>query len=82
MRLAFGSSLCVSVIVLACARPAQMTSSPEEFRRAVSGAEWQLTDLDGQPAPTGAGGRRATLRFEPDSARAAGRRSVHARVRG
>ena len=57
MRLAFGSSLCVSLIGLACARSSQVTSSADDFRRAVSGAEWQLTELDGQPAPTGAGNK-------------------------
>jgi heat shock protein HslJ len=34
--------------------------------------EWTLVELDSQPAPTGAGGRRATLRFETDSARVGG----------
>ena len=56
----------------ACARPPQGASSGADFRRAVSGADWEVTELAGQPAPEGAGGRRATLAFDADSARAGG----------
>jgi putative lipoprotein len=46
--------------------------SPVDFRRSVSGADWELIGLRGQSAPLGAGGRRATLRFDADSARISG----------
>jgi putative lipoprotein len=54
----------IAAAVIACTRPAQVP--------AMAGTEWTLVELAGQPAPTGAGGRRATLRFGTDSARAAG----------
>jgi len=38
----------------------------------VSGVDWELMELDGKTAPIGAGRRRATLRFEPDTARVGG----------
>jgi putative lipoprotein len=56
---------------LDCRRP-PTPAGPADFRAAASGGEWELTELAGQPAPTGAGGRRATLRVEPDTARVAG----------
>lgn len=49
--------------LLAC-RPTASVLSPADFRAAVAGIDWQLVELRGQPAPLGAGGRRATLRFE------------------
>lgn len=54
-----------------CRRP-PTSAGPADFRAAASGAEWELKELAGQPAPTGVGGRRATIRFEPDTARVAG----------
>jgi heat shock protein HslJ len=45
---------------------------PAAFRAVTAGVDWELRELAGQPAPTGAGGRRATLRFEADTARVAG----------
>ena len=57
---------------LACQRPSHTEASAPAFRRAVAGAHWELIELAGQPAPTGAGGRRATIRFEPDTGRAGG----------
>jgi heat shock protein HslJ len=54
-----------------CRRP-PTPGGPADFRAATAGSEWELTELAGQPAPTGVGGRRATLRFEPDTARVAG----------
>lgn len=59
--LVFGSLACRGVI-----------STPAEFRRAVASDNWSLTELAGQPAPTGAGGRRATLVFDLDSSRVSG----------
>jgi heat shock protein HslJ len=56
---------------LGCRRP-PTSAGPADFRAAASGAEWELKELAGQPAPTGVGGRRATLRFESDTARVAG----------
>jgi heat shock protein HslJ len=54
---------------LGCRRP-PTSAGPADFRAAAS--EWELKELAGQPAPTGVGGRRATLRFESDTARVAG----------
>jgi heat shock protein HslJ len=34
--------------------------------------DWTLMELDAQPAPTGAGGRRATLHFDTSTARVGG----------
>ena len=62
----------VLVPALACQRPSHPEASAPALRRGVAGADWELIELAGQPAPTGAGGRRATIRFEPDEARAGG----------
>jgi heat shock protein HslJ len=59
------------VAAIAC-RQHPTPGGPADFRAAAAGGEWELTELAGQPAPTGAGGRRATLRFESDTARVAG----------
>ena len=64
--------LLVSMCALACARSPQMTSSPVEFRRAVSSTEWTLSELGGQPAPAGASNQPATLRFDADSTHVSG----------
>ena len=61
----------VVVGTIACRQP-RTPGGPADFRAATAGAEWELRDLAGQPAPTGAGGHRATLRFEPETARVAG----------
>ena len=59
------------VAAIACRQP-PTPAGPADFRAAVSGANWELMELTGQPAPTGAGGRRATIRFEADTSRATG----------
>ena len=64
--------VCSVLIALGCSRPPQVTASPAEFRRSVSGSDWTLVVLAETPAATGAGGRRATLHFHADSARVAG----------
>jgi heat shock protein HslJ len=69
-RAILGALLVLTLV--ACARAPQGGLSPVEFRRTVSGATWELTELDGRTPPEGAGGRRATLIFERDSARAGG----------
>ena len=61
-----GLGLILPLIVAAACR------QPADFRAAAAGADWELRELAGQPAPTGAGGRRATLGFEPDTARVTG----------
>lgn len=38
----------------------------------MSGVDWELMELDGKTAATGAGGRRAALRFDADTARVGG----------
>jgi heat shock protein HslJ len=63
--------LLVAAAASACRRPQPESSAPA-FRRAVSGVDWELVELAGAPAPAGAGDRRPTLRFDPDSARAGG----------
>ena len=60
------------VLALMGCRPTAPVLSPVDFRRAVSGSDWELVELRGQPAPHGAGNRRATLRFDADSARISG----------
>lgn len=60
------------VLALAACRANTGMTPPADFRRAVGGVEWELVTLRDQPAPTGAGGRRATLRFDADSARVSG----------
>jgi heat shock protein HslJ len=56
---------------IGCRQP-PTPGGPADFRAGAGGGEWELTELAGQPAPTGGGGRRATLRFESDTARVAG----------
>ena len=63
------------LVAMACSQNrGQSQGSAADFRRAMSGTDWELVELEGQsdPPPTGVGGRRPTLRFEPDSARVAG----------
>jgi heat shock protein HslJ len=60
------------IVAAAACRQPPTPGGAADFRAAVAGADWELRELAGQPAPTGAGGRRATLRFEPDTARVAG----------
>jgi len=64
-------ALCCALALAAC-RPTAAVLSPADFRRSVGGTEWELVELQGQPAPVGAGGRRATIRFDADSARVTG----------
>ena len=59
------------VTALACRQP-PTPAGPADFRAAVAGADWELMELTGQSAPTGAGGRRATIRFEADTSRITG----------
>jgi heat shock protein HslJ len=59
------------VAAVACRQP-PTSAGPAGFRAAVAGADWELIELTSQPAPTGAGGRRATIRFEADTSRATG----------
>jgi heat shock protein HslJ len=57
---------------ITCRQPPNAGLGPAAFRAATAGADWELRELAGQPAPTGAGGRSATLRFDPDTARVTG----------
>jgi heat shock protein HslJ len=61
-----------AVVALAACQPPRSASSEPAFRASVSGVDWELMELDGKTAPTGAGRHRATLRFEPDTARVGG----------
>ena len=56
------------LLAAACAT----STPPTTLAPAALAGEWSLVELDGQPPPTGAGGRRATLRFDVDSTRVAG----------
>jgi heat shock protein HslJ len=51
----------------ACHRSAGPSTTPG----ALAG-EWTLVELSGQPAPKGAGGRPATLAFDPSGSRVSG----------
>jgi len=66
-----GLMLPLIVAAAACRQP-PTPGGAADFRAAAAGTDWELIELAGQPAPTGAGGRRATIRFEPDTSRVAG----------
>jgi heat shock protein HslJ len=59
-------------VVSACTPPQRSELSPAAFRTAVAGTDWELHQLNGGTAPIGAGGRRATIRFDADTTRVAG----------
>ena len=63
--------LLLPALLIGCAFPPTSETSPSTPLGATAGAEWELHELDGTPAPLGAGGRRATLVIS-DSARVAG----------
>jgi heat shock protein HslJ len=71
LRLRHAMSACALATVAAC-QPPRTASSDVAFRSSVSGVDWELMELDAKTASTGAGGRRATLRFDADSARVSG----------
>jgi heat shock protein HslJ len=62
----------ILTLTAACTRPQGSSLSPVSFRAAVAGTEWELHELHGTSAPLGAGARRATIRFDADTARVAG----------
>jgi len=64
--------LALLALVTACTQPKSAELSPADFRTAVAGTDWELHELNGETAPVGAGGRRATIRFESDTPRVAG----------
>ena len=61
------SAACALTILAAC-QPSRTASSDVAFRTSVAGVDWELMELNAKTAPAGAGGRRATLRFDADSA--------------
>ena len=65
-------TVAIFALAAACAQPPGSHLSPVTFRAAVAGTEWELHELHGATAPLGAGGRRATIRFDADTARVAG----------
>ena len=67
----FAAATFLSVALAACQPPHPASSEPA-FRASVSGVDWELMELDGKTASTGAGGRRATLRFDADTAHVSG----------
>jgi len=62
----------ILALVTACAPQQEPRLSHVAFRIAVGGTEWELHELRGAVAPPGAGARRATIRFDADTARVAG----------
>lgn len=66
------TSLVLLAPLVGCQRPPASDATQVAFRTAVSAGEWLLHEIDGKPAPFGAGGRVATLRFDADSARISG----------
>jgi heat shock protein HslJ len=66
------SVLAILAILAGCTSAPTSERRPAAFRSAVSQGEWALRELAGAPAPTGAGGRRATLRFDTDTTRVSG----------
>jgi heat shock protein HslJ len=65
------SATCALATLAAC-QPSRTASSDVAFRSSVAGVDWELMELNAKTASTGAGGRRATLRFDADSARVTG----------
>jgi putative lipoprotein len=72
--------LLLVVAAVGCPKPAPQPSSqpspqaspPTSPQASTLAGAWTLFELNGQLAPTGAGGRRVTLRFEADSKRVSG----------
>jgi heat shock protein HslJ len=65
------SAACALASLGAC-QPSRTASSDAAFRSSVAGVDWELMELNAKTASAGAGGRRATLRFDADSARVSG----------
>ena len=65
------SAACALATLAAC-QPSRTATSDVAFRSSVAGVDWELMELNAKTASTGAGGRRATLRFDADSARVSG----------
>jgi len=62
----------ILALTTACTPPQGSPLSPVSFRAAVAGTEWELHELHGAAVSLGAGARRATIRFDADTARVAG----------
>lgn len=71
-RVSIWRGVSVLTLLAACAQPPGSGLAPADFRAAVSGTDWELTEINGAPAPTGAGTRQATIRFDADTARVGG----------
>jgi len=69
-RLRVATACCI--LALGACQPPRAASSDLAFRASVAGVDWELVELDGKTASTGAGGRRATIRFDADTARVGG----------
>ena len=65
------SAACAFATLGAC-QPSRTASSDAAFRSSVAGVDWELMELNAKTASAGTGGRRATLRFDADSARVTG----------
>lgn len=53
-------------------QPPASGQPPAAATGSLDGREWALVELDGRSAPPGAGGRSATIQFDPTTSRAAG----------
>ena len=62
----------ILALFAACAQPPGSGLAPADFRAAAAGIDWELTEINGAPAPAGVGNRRPTIRFDADTARVAG----------
>jgi heat shock protein HslJ len=62
----------LSLLVAFACGPRPPPSEPAAATASLDGREWLLVDLGQQPAPPGAGGRPATIRFDPTNGRASG----------
>jgi heat shock protein HslJ len=61
------------LVVFACGpRPPASDHPPAASTASLDGREWILVDLGQRPASLGAGGRPATIQFDPTNGRAAG----------
>lgn len=66
-----GLVIAAGAALLAC-RTGPAPATADSLRAFVAGREWQLVEAPGQPAPLGANGRPATIRFDSAGARVSG----------
>jgi heat shock protein HslJ len=72
LRSRTASVVLIAALSLSCQRAARTDAVMDSLRASAGDTDWELVELFGQPAPPGAGGRLATLRFASDTNRASG----------